>query len=239
MNSFNNKKPLPAPQQKNRKPVIMAVVITFTTTLLIVYIIGLVKQNRNYRAQLEEYHTQPAAANSELYTAEQEGDIVAPDAMPVNEYVLGNAPYLFTSVDHFRLKYNKAVEVDELKMGYVKVERGIEYNVFQYHINAYLAITGGLNKYDNSVRQVILTFVSDATNRDEYIEQNTNLLLAVIGLIEAIHPGISKAERRSILQNLGIIDDNLADGKKEFRYKGIDYMVEIEGRKLDFWAFRS
>lgn len=128
-------------------------------------------------------------------------------------------------VEGFRKAFNSAAKSSniDMKLGEIKVEEGAVQDVFTHKISDYVALTGSVNKSDKSMREVTMVGAGDGS-----IESGTDMLLTVGLLIAATNPDLSPDERGSVLEDVGLLDENVDLKKinKSTERNGIKYTLK-------------
>ncbi len=130
---------------------------------------------------------------------------------------------LIENVEVLKMYFNSFAkgEQSSLRIQNITIEEGDVTNVFQYVFTKHLALVGTVNKKNSSIEGFILTCQSDGT-----LESETNIIVAIEGLITSTSPRLSSIERAQVLQDLGLVDsNNLSDGETESIRNGVKYRL--------------
>lgn len=116
--------------------------------------------------------------------------------------------------EKFKQEFNRAAK--ELEFPYrinkITVKNGSVQDVFQYMFTDHLGLTASVNKKDGTVRDVLILGQGDGS-----LKSGVDIILAMGVLIETTNPDLSPTERGNILNDLGVMGDNVdvnnLDGK--------------------------
>lgn len=127
------------------------------------------------------------------------------------------------SLDAFKDRFNAfAGKTGFYTIRKIRVEKGRVSNLFSYCFNAYLCLSGSVDKQDHSVRSIIMTARGDGT-----LSSGADMVVAMCGIIASTNPALPADERGEILKELGLFDEqtNIGSFSGSTVRNGIKYHI--------------